>query len=1309
MKVYAKAGTLIRVIVFVMMGLLFSGESARAAGKDIGSAAVVQKYIKTDNSGENQEPVVLLYDGKILEENVDYTLELLEDVDTGADAAGDDDYYDYTIKILGKGDYTGTAYIGTDYCGVEKSGYGIKYLYNAEESERYVIAYTGNSDKVDFDKISTNIVIDEVFAGVLCNNDTVKEIIMGEMDITDYLCINCPNVSMIKTDSDVGFTISGDKPGPIAAGELNGEVEIDVPIGFCFSYSDQNDVEVEMTIEKYCSEYTSFTVAGSSDSFQENGWNYRIDESREEAYIVSYKGTEADVVVPQKVSYNGNEYEIAGMGEYTFNGLTDLKSVDLGYLPITESMFYDCPNIKKITSKNRDEIELYDPVVDGNAPKENQLTISTYSDVVWEMDDDETEDGYREYTIQEYCEANGYVFEALQAQYINFTVAGEDSYLIAGTSRQLGVFCQDQDGYDEDLIDVKEIDSTANASDWEVLPEKSASIDSFGVITVSDDITEETSIYVKCIIDFKGQSIKATGEIKLYPRLTGTSNYTIVPPNSKKLSCSLYEYDEAGDEPAVVDIPEDVKVQFSVDNEKIVVDEEGYASAADGAETGDSAKVTAVYTIDGKQYVYVYSVAIGETQDVTDVGSDKIYVYGWEECGFDKVIKEFTAVYPKFADSIEYVEISSDNGEDEEDEEGSDDDWGIYRTGIDKAMRGEEKRPDIVLWPEDRVYENLSADYLVDLESIGFDVQGDYGNAFPYTKINGTWNDKLYAVTHEIDPGCFIYRKDLAREVLGNDDRETVQNAVKDWDSFLKTAAAFKEKNYYMTNAMNLNYPIFGGKSQSWVNDNVLNLEKAAKQYIDLQKQLYVNGYIQPNSENWDFPEMDDCSFMSTSFGYFVDYKFINDILKKSGKQSEYGICRGPVAYTVPDTVYMTATKDGHNDSLAKLFLQEMVSNTSIMNNSMKNGNGMINHSKGLESNIESDEMLAVLYDVASNITLVQPGIYDDEIESVLIENYDIASWIDDDLNVNRINNVDVDTLLDKIKRDCTAVLPESISVERIADEDKDTEESDPDDSGNEDNEDNTNKDDSNKDDSNQGGSGSTETKDTNSEKEGAEPNVTDDTSSDFSKGNENSTPASGDGKSDSGTNPGSHTHQYSEWVVVKAASCDEKGTKQRTCTVCGNVETLEIPALGFVKNGTFTKSNITYKILSVKGKKGTVSLVGLKKNKSKVSVPAKLKAGGITFTVTAISDNAFKGNAALKSVTVSKNITKIGKSAFENCKNLKTITIKSSKLTKKSFGRKSFKNVNSKVKIKCPKKKLASYKKWIKKAGAPKKAKYTK
>lgn len=145
------------------------------------------------------------------------------------------------------------------------------------------------------------------------------------------------------------------------------------------------------------------------------------------------------------------------------------------------------------------------------------------------------------------------------------------------------------------------------------------------------------------------------------------------------------------------------------------------------------------------------------------------------------------------------------------------------------------------------------------------------------------------------------------------------------------------------------------------------------------------------------------------------------------------------------------------------------------------------------------------------------------------------------------------------------------------------------------------------------------------------------------------------------------------------------------------------------VKTGTkVVVSNLKYTVTAV-GSKRTVKFTGVQKKAKKVVVPASVKVSGKKYKVTAIAQNALKGNKKIQKLTIGSNIGKIGKKAFYGCSKLKSIIIKSKKLTAKNTGSKAFKGINSKATIKVPKGKVKSYKKIVRAKGAGKKVKVKK
>lgn len=175
-------------------------------------------------------------------------------------------------------------------------------------------------------------------------------------------------------------------------------------------------------------------------------------------------------------------------------------------------------------------------------------------------------------------------------------------------------------------------------------------------------------------------------------------------------------------------------------------------------------------------------------------------------------------------------------------------------------------------------------------------------------------------------------------------------------------------------------------------------------------------------------------------------------------------------------------------------------------------------------------------------------------------------------------------------------------------------------------------------------------------------------------------------------------------------------------------------------------KTGGVYKVLRVSGGTGEVQYMKPTGTSSTAVVPDTVTINGISYRVTEICDNAFKGNKNLRKVVIGRYVKRIGKNAFANCKRLqsvtmgsavtviddkaffkctslkkitipgqivkigkkaffgakklKTITIKTKKLTMKNVGSKAFKGIYAKAKIKVPKAKKKLYRNVLRKRG---------
>lgn len=165
--------------------------------------------------------------------------------------------------------------------------------------------------------------------------------------------------------------------------------------------------------------------------------------------------------------------------------------------------------------------------------------------------------------------------------------------------------------------------------------------------------------------------------------------------------------------------------------------------------------------------------------------------------------------------------------------------------------------------------------------------------------------------------------------------------------------------------------------------------------------------------------------------------------------------------------------------------------------------------------------------------------------------------------------------------------------------------------------------------------------------------------------------------------------HTWEKKSVI-SPTYTKKGTITYICKRCKEKKAVTTKKLAYPKVGTrYTVSGSTYKVTKAGAE---VMVYKTSKVARSVTIPATIKAKGITYKVTSIGTKAFNGNKKLKKVTIGANIAKISNNAFFKCKSLKMVTIKSVLLTKKTANKKAFKGVNKKMVIKVPKKMKKAY-----------------
>lgn len=301
---------------------------------------------------------------------------------------------------------------------------------------------------------------------------------------------------------------------------------------------------------------------------------------------------------------------------------------------------------------------------------------------------------------------------------------------------------------------------------------------------------------------------------------------------------------------------------------------------------------------------------------VPSADGEAIHVYSWNEELGSRIDSHFRTKYPELSDLVIYENLDvSGTGEE-------------YKTGIQNAVSANgDNVPSVVAADNDVALYFAQQDWAIPVTDAGLTLDM-YKNAYQYTVDYATVDGNLMAMTWQATPGCFVYRTDVAEEVLGTSDPDEVQEYVKDWDTFLDTAAKMKEAGKYMVSGPDdLKYAFIDQKTSPWVSDGKLNIDSCVEDYLNTSKEIYDNDYSL-KSAMWSSEWTANMS-SGDVFGYFGCTWFVQWSLAEDS-QGMWNVCVGPVSYHWGGS-YMLITDKCPNKELAAFLIYTLCCDTDTM------------------------------------------------------------------------------------------------------------------------------------------------------------------------------------------------------------------------------------------------------------------------------------------------------------------------------------------------------------------------------------------
>ncbi|MBQ9459839.1 MAG: carbohydrate ABC transporter substrate-binding protein [Oscillospiraceae bacterium] len=384
----------------------------------------------------------------------------------------------------------------------------------------------------------------------------------------------------------------------------------------------------------------------------------------------------------------------------------------------------------------------------------------------------------------------------------------------------------------------------------------------------------------------------------------------------------------------------------------------------------------------------VMVLALAACGNKTDTGKDsaptpaeqgKVFnIYAWNE-----EFKGFFEKYYKVPDgvTVNWVIVPNDGGG--------------YQKALDEALLNQgsaaaDEKVDMFLAEADYILKYTNSDSTQDITKIGVT---DFSNTYPYTvQAASDANGVIKGVSFQCCPSAMIYRRSIAKDVLGTDDPAKVQELVNSWDKFNAVAAQAKAKGYYITASDAETYRVFSNNTSApWVDgSNNLQISPEIQAWIDQAELFSQNGYT-INTGIWDDEKNAQMFADGKTMCFFGPAWYFNFCMGNAqdatkGCSGDWAICEGPAAHFWGGTWLLAASGSDNTVMLADV-MNAFINNEEICSNLVEkeaqfSNNQKVNNKFANDPNYGSAFLggqndTAVFAQMSGNIKFVNQTIYD--------------------------------------------------------------------------------------------------------------------------------------------------------------------------------------------------------------------------------------------------------------------------------------------------------------------------------------------
>ena len=319
-----------------------------------------------------------------------------------------------------------------------------------------------------------------------------------------------------------------------------------------------------------------------------------------------------------------------------------------------------------------------------------------------------------------------------------------------------------------------------------------------------------------------------------------------------------------------------------------------------------------------------------------------------------------------------------------------------YQNALDEALQknataSADDKVDMFLAEADYILKYTDSDFTMDISEIGVN-QVDTEYQYTVSAASDS-NGKIKGVSFQCCPSALIYRRSIAKDVLGTDDPAEVQAQLDSWDKYEEVAAKAKNKGYFMHASYAETYRVFSNNADGpWVSGGQLTIPGVVDQWTEQAKKFYDNGYILDTLPDvWGDGKTAEMFAKGKTMCFFGPAWYFNFCMGNAqdpdkGCFGDWAICEGPAAHFWGGTWMLAATGTDNGDLVAKV-MKAFTEDETVCENLIKN-EGQFTNNKTVNEKFANDPTFgndflggqndtAVFVGMADNIKFENNTIYD--------------------------------------------------------------------------------------------------------------------------------------------------------------------------------------------------------------------------------------------------------------------------------------------------------------------------------------------